>query len=460
MSDESILFDGISETVRRIARREISPLRLVELALQRIERLNPRLNAYISFGGDARRRAEAAEKAVGRKRRLGPLHGIPVSVKDLIHVQGFSTTAGSKVFGSGLVPERDAEVAARLRQAGAIIVGKCNLHEFAYGVTNENAHYGTARCPWDLSRVSGGSSGGSAGAVAAGLCFASIGTDTRGSIRIPSACCGVTGLKPTLGRVSTDGVIPLSWTLDHVGPITRSVEDAALLLDVMGSSPRRRKTFLAAAAEAPSQLRLGICGYYLEDLPAEIEKPVQAALRILEKLAKEVREIEIPCLDDALHASGVIAASEALAWHERFIKDRSQAYDPAVLERMKKGFRLTAVDLARALKVRQETMAAFDRAFQACDCLIGAVVPSFPHRVGEDPAKDISKALAVVSSMVRLNAPQNVGGVPALTLPCGFSGRLPVGLQLIAARGQESALIQLGASFQRETDWHRRRPQL
>lgn len=458
MSDDAIFFESIGQIARRLRRREISPVELTEALLARIERLNPALAAFIHFGGDSLDCARRAERRLTAKRR-GPTHpllGVPVSVKDLIDVEGFPTSAGSRVFDEGLTPERDAPAVAKLRRAGAIVLGKTNLHEFAYGVTNENAHYGAARNPWRREHVSGGSSGGSAVAVASGLGYGSVGTDTRGSIRIPSACCGVTGLKPTLGRVSTDGVIPLSWTMDHVGPMARSVLDVAVMFQTMASRGPRRDDALRRPVDA---FTLGVCDGWLEGAAPEIAEAVGNAIRVFESSGVNVRRVTVEGLEEARHASGAIASSEALSYHRQWIESREEGYDPAVLKRLRNGSSVTGVDVARAMRVRGRMIKEFRRVFGQCDCLIGAVVPAPPPRVGQDFLEVGPERLPVVENFVRYNAPQNVAGVPALALPCGFlrSG-LPIGLQLIAAGNRETTLFALGAHFQKVTDWHRGRP--
>ncbi len=456
MADESVLFESIAQVADRFRRKALSPVELTRLALEKIERLDPRLRAFINYGDDCLRWARESEKRHLRGQPRGPLDGVPVSIKDLIDVRGFPTTAGSRVFGPGTTPNQDAPCAARLRRAGALLIGKANLHEFAYGVTNENHHFGAALNPWDETRVSGGSSGGSAVSVAAGMSFGSLGTDTRGSIRIPSACCGVTGLKPTIGRVSTEGVVPLSWSLDHVGPIARSVEDVALIYDVLAPSRGRRQVAISRPADG---LRLGICRRYFERIDPEIETAVNHAIELLESTGLKTRAIEIGLWDETLLASGVIASTEALAFHEPFLKNGGEGYDPAVLQRLRKGLSLTGVDAAKAYRVRTLVEAEFEKAFRVCDCLIGPTVPAPPPRKGEDFVEIGPSRAAVVENMVRLCTPQNMAGVPALTLPCGFrKDGLPIGLQLIAGRRREGLLLELGHFFQSLTDWHLRRP--
>jgi aspartyl-tRNA(Asn)/glutamyl-tRNA(Gln) amidotransferase subunit A len=434
-----------------IAARTISPVEVMETVLGNIERLEPRLHAFLCINPKARQEAVRAETAVQGGQRLGPLHGVPISVKDLILTRGMRTTAGSRTFGAGLPGTRDAPVVRRLRRAGAIIVGKTNLHEIAMGVTTENEHFGPTRNPWDVERIPGGSSGGSAAAVAAGLGYGSVGTDTRGSIRIPAACCGITGLKPTYGLVSTEGVIPLSWTLDHVGPMTRSVEDAALMLGVMTGRRGAVERYLAATALEVTSLRLGICEYYLRDLDPEVGAAVQEAIDLLRRSGVAIREVSVPELEGAQAASAVITGAEALAYHDERLRQQPEGFGPLVRQRLEKASQLTAVELVRAERKQLELMAAFERVFEEVDCLVGATIPILPPKIGEQAS--------ILDSVTRLNSPQNMAGLPALSLPCGFSrSGLPIGLQVMANRNREDVVFRIGGHYQRETDWHRRRP--
>ncbi|MDA2928045.1 amidase [Acidobacteria bacterium AH-259-G07] len=456
MADETLVFSGISDIATRIASGDLSPVEVVDVVLARIEQLNPQLNAYIAVIDSARHEAQAAQEALATKKKLGPLHGVPLSIKDIILTRGTLTTAGSKIFGTGSAANRDALLVGRLRRAGAIVVGKTNLHECAFGVTNENSHFGAVRNPWDLRRIPGGSSGGSAAAVAAGLCYGSIGSDTRGSIRIPSACCAITGLKPTLDLVPMKGVIPLSWTLDHVGPMTRSVEDAARLLEVLA---QRSTNYLKALRLPIHSLRLGVCEYYFRDLDPEVELAVQGAVQVFRDAGLQVQQISVNHLAEALTASDIIARAEAVTYHDRFLREQRESYGSAVRERLETGYSVTGMEYVQAERVRIEMIEEFKKVFKKVDCLIGAALPALPPPVGQNFIRINGREEHIVPGFVRFNAPQNVAGIPALGLPCGFSqSGLPIGFQLIAGRHQEHILFQLGAHFQRVTDWHLRHP--
>jgi aspartyl-tRNA(Asn)/glutamyl-tRNA(Gln) amidotransferase subunit A len=385
-----------------------------------------------------------------RHRSLPPLLGVPVSVKDLVLTTEAPTTAGSKIFGDGLVADRDAPVVRRLRRAGAIIIGKTNLHEVALGVTSANEHFGPVRNPHDPERVAGGSSGGSAVAVAAGMGPLSVGTDTRGSIRIPAACCGVTGLKPTRGLVSLEGVVPLSPSLDHVGPIAGTAAECALMLEVMAGS-RYAGRFVKAARQRAKGMKVGVSEFHLRDLDAGVQKPVDAAIRRLGKLGCRLHDVRMPALDDAHLASIVISASEAVAYHDQFLQSKPEGYGPLVWKRLQDAYRWTAMDLVRAQATLTAVTKAFAVVFENVDCLVGAVLPAGPPKIPDTTVKVNGRETGVVDAFTRLNAAQNMAGVPALTVPCGTADGLPVGLQLIAARGLDDAALRLGAAFQRTT---------
>ena len=438
----------LSETVERIQQGGLAPADLLDSSSRRIEELNPDLNAFISI---------QAPPAADRLSTEGPLAGIPFSIKDLIRTRDLPTTGGSKVFGAGFRSRRDAPLVSRLRKAGAVILGKANLHEFAYGVTNENAHYGPARNPWQAERVAGGSSGGSAVSVAAGMALASIGTDTRGSIRIPAAFCGITGLKPTRGRISTRGVIPLSPLLDHVGPMTRTVADAALVFSVLDL--KGEKFFNPSQVDL--SIRLGVCSFYLSRLDTEILRAVEAAVEQFRSAGYSVQEVELAGLDETCQASTVIVSAEALAAHREQLAACPDRYDPAVRRRIEAGERFSAVEMVEALQIRRRMVREFRRVFEQVDCLIGAAVPSFPPRVGQDFVEIDGRKEPIVENLVRFNAPQNMAGVPALVLPCGHGRNgLPLAMQLIAGRNREKVLFSVGRHYQQMTDWHRFRPGL
>lgn len=452
-------FTDLQDIAKAVTHRQVSPSELVRDVLDAIARHNPSLNAYISVSAEAALEAAAkVEKCVAQKKDPGPLAGVPVAIKDLILTADAPTTAGSRIFGDGIPAGEDAPVVKRLRKAGAIVLGKTNLHEVALGVTSVNEHFGPARNPWNAEHVAGGSSGGSASAVAAGLCAAAVGTDTRGSIRIPAACCGVTGFKPTYQLLPNEGVVPLSPSLDHVGPMTHTVADAALMMGAMIGTRQACERFTKALRASSKGMVIGISEYHLRDLDDEVAKAIDKALKTLGPLVKDIREVEIPELEGAQEASAVITGAEAIAYHDRYLKASPSAYGPLVRKRMEAGYKLTALEYLNAMAVRETVRAGFARVFADVDILIGATLPTLPPRIDEHVVHINGKEANTVDAFTRFNAPQNLAGLPALSVPCGLSRGLPIGLQIFGPEGGDEAVLALGAAFQRETHWHQRRP--
>lgn len=458
LSPTDLPWCSIRELVTAVHAREISPLEVAEAALVRAQCLGHRLRAFTTLD---------PEKALQEARRLGerlpdrslPLAGVPVTLKDLMATRGLPLTAGSRALEGETPGEVDALLVGRLRRAGAIVLGKTNLNEFAYGINGENHHFGQVLNPWDRGRSPGGSSSGSAAAVAAGIGIGSVGTDTRGSIRIPASCCGITGFKPSRGVVPLRGVFPLSHILDHAGPMARSVEDVELLLQVMAGARYRgggagdRRAFLPA-------LRVGLPSFFFRDLHPEVEARVRDALGVLEEAGLTMVPLEIPELEPALRASAVIASSEALGVHDTRIRTRPQDLGPAVLERLKGGYAHSALDLVQACTVRQRLRSAYRNRFRTVDIMAAPTLPGLPVPVGS-PVMELAggRTEGLVDASCRLVAPQNMTGVPALSVPCGLStGGLPVGLQIWGPRGADALVLELGRLFQSRTDWHRRRP--
>jgi aspartyl-tRNA(Asn)/glutamyl-tRNA(Gln) amidotransferase subunit A len=449
-------FDPIWSGVRRIAQAvssgEVSATEVAQAHVVRMEALEPGLNAFII------RNPKTLVDA--GKPRLGPLAGVPISIKDLVLTRGMLTTAGSKTFGKGLPARVDAPVVRKLRRAGAVLLGKNNMHEIAMGVTTVNEHFGPARNPWDTTRVSGGSSGGSAVAVAAGMGAASVGTDTRGSIRIPAACCGITGLKPTFGLIETEGVVPLAATLDHLGPMTRSVEDAAVMLGAMVGSKRSAARWMTAVDSSPEpSLRLGICDALFENVDASIVGPVMEAVEAFRLAGWSITSVEIPLLPEAHAASGVLTSAEALAFHVERLDENAEGFGPKVRGRLEKGRTLTAVDYVKADWTRAMFRAGWTALFENVDCVLAPVLAASPPRIDEDAVTINGQEATILDAFTRLTAAANMAGIPALSIPCGStSGGLPVSLQLIAAADREDIVLSLGAWYQRQTNWHTRRP--
>ncbi|HKO05609.1 MAG TPA: amidase [Candidatus Acidoferrales bacterium] len=453
-------------------------MELVHVYLARIERLNPRLRAYLKVPGQsAVEEAREAEREIARGKWRGPLHGIPIALKDNIWTRGVRTTAGSKIL-ADFVPSEDATIVTRLRAAGAIILGKTHLHEFAYGVTSNNVHYGPAHNPYDLERIPGGSSGGSAIAVAAGLCAAAVGTDTGGSIRIPAALCGVVGFKPAFGVVPVDGIVPLCASLDHVGPITRTVGDASLLYDAMRGLAGRTKDGGPAHAGPPLNRRGGNArqrpgsrpvrvglprDYFFDRLAPEVMAAIQAARGVWEKRGVRFAEVALPQLEAANRATLPIALAEAYQYHRAagYFPARAADYSEDVRARLEKGASVTAADYLDARAVCRRSTEELRSCGERVDALLAPTVPIAAPRIGQERVAIAGAEEDVRGALLRLCRPANLWGAPAISIPCGATAEgLPIGAQLIGFEGREAELLTLAEMFEQATEWHARRPSL
>jgi aspartyl-tRNA(Asn)/glutamyl-tRNA(Gln) amidotransferase subunit A len=467
---EELLQLTLTELARRIRRKEVSPVEVVQETLARIERVDRQLNSYITvLGEQSLAEAKVAEKEIMSGAYRGPLHGLPIAVKDVFATRGIRTTAGSKIL-KDWIPDHDATAVGRLKNAGAIITGKTNLHEFSYGVTSDNPHFGPVHNPWDLKRVPGGSSGGSAAAVAASLCVAALGSDTGGSIRIPAAICGVVGLKPTYGRVSRYGVIPLAWSLDHVGAIARSAEDAATLLNVLAgrdaqdstSAERPVPDFTKLLTGSVRGLRLGIPQqYFFEHVDAEILKSVRAAIQLLEGLGAKVVPVDLPHLEHCPAMAAQITLAEAASYHEPNMRKRLEDYGDEPRLKLQAGRYLLATDYVKSQRVRTLLQEVFTRAFARVDVIITPTLPAFPQPIGEFYVQSGDLHEHVVDAFTRFTVPFDLTGLPAITVPCGFStAHLPIGLQIIGKSFDEATVLRVAHAYQAQTDWHTRHPAL
>ncbi|HXO62508.1 MAG TPA: amidase [Candidatus Acidoferrales bacterium] len=464
MNKTELPFATIAEIADLFRAGKLSPVELTELMLARIEGTNPKLNAFITVTDElARVQAKRAEVELGikgkRKTRVdrGLLHGIPLSLKDNVCTEGIRTTAGSKIL-RDYFPERDAAVVTRLKQSGAVLVGKNNMHEFAYGVTNNNPHYGAARNPWDNARIPGGSSGGSAAAVAAGLCFGSIGTDTGGSIRIPAALCGIVGCKPGLGRVDATGVIPLSVTHDCVGPLARTAGDAAILFRaiVEGRNGRREGERRGkSSARKLSKLQLGIPReIFFDVISDEVEKSFDAAVRCTRGLGAKIQEISIPLLAETEKAGNRIAWAEASYYHQQsgWFPGLAEEYGEDVRSRLEMGMKVLAVEYLEAQDQRRNFISQLREVMEqeAIDALMVPTIPVAAPLIGEESTRVGKTEHPTRALLLRLNRPANLAGVPAISVPCGFTGAgLPMGLQFIGAEHGEQLLLDIADAYQR-----------
>ena len=433
---------------------KLTPPALAEACLAQIERLNPRLNAFITI---------TRTLALSAQPSAGSLAGIPIAVKDLFETAGIRTTAGSKFF-EDYVPREDAFVLRKLKAAGAVVIGKTNTHEIALGVTTNNPHFGTCRNPWDPEHIPGGSSGGSAVAVATGMALAALGTDTGGSIRIPAALCGVVGLKPTRGRVSLRGVIPLSWNLDHAGPITKTVGDAALMLQVMaGYDPENPGCVDAPVQDYLARLEEGIGGWrialaageYIEDCDAQVLTAVQGAAGLFESAGAIVESVDMDWLRAAAQANGVMTPADAAAFHRERLAAHPDWFGADVRQRLETGRAFTSTEYALARRTQSETRRRFDALFARYDILL---LPATPIPA---PLIEGNDAVEQARRLTRFTAPFNLAGLPALSIPCGFSdGGLPIGSQLAARAWNEAGLLRAARAYERQVDWGARRPLL
>ena len=457
---------SLAEAGRLVRERELSPVEMTDAHLAQIGRLEPRLNAFITVTADeARRAAKAAEDEVAAGKHRGRLHGLPIAIKDLFDLASVRMTAGSRILADNVSAD-DSEAAARLREAGAVMLGKLNLHEFAFGATGINPHFGPARNPWDPEHITGGSSSGSGAAVASGECLAALGTDTGGSIRIPASLCGIVGLKPTHGRVSKRGVLPLSWSLDHVGPMTRTVEDAAILLDVLAghdpsdasSADQPVSDYLASLKEGVRGMRIGIPRrFFFENVDPEVETAVRSAITLLGEMGATTLEIDVPLIDEIPGALTAIMLPEALAVHQRWMKERPDEYGDDVRYRLELGSTYLAVHYVQAQRLREMAVRAWrEEVFSQIDLIATPTTPITARRIEEASSDD---GLQVTFSLIRFTNPFNFLGVPAISVPCGFtSGGLPIGLQLASRWWDEATVLRAAFAYEQATDWHKRRP--
>ena len=458
--DAQLAFASIAEIAALFRKRKLSPVELTRFLLERISTLNPKLNAYLTVSADlALRQAKQAEAELfgraGKKRDRGPLHGIPISLKDNIYTAGVRTTAGSQIL-RNFIPEQDAKVVSQLREAGAVLLGKTNLHEFAYGVTSNNPHFGPVRNPWDTQRIPGGSSGGSAAALAAGLCYGSIGTDTGGSIRIPAALCGVVGLKPTLGRVSVAGTIPLSPTLDCVGPLARTAADVALLAAPIFNRQKEELPLhrTAKVGRAKKKFRLGVPREFLaSDISPEIASAFAGATRSLERAGVRLIDMSIPLLPETEDAGNQIAWPEATHYHQQsgWFPAKAAEYSEDVRSRLELGVKVSATVYLQALETRELFIRQFHQALEEdhLDAVISPTTPIPAPLIGEETTSINGHTRSTRALLLRFNRPANLAGIPAISVPCALTPQgLPAAIQFIAAIHAESTLLQLAATFE------------
>jgi len=456
-------FLTISELSELIRGRNISPVEVTRRILERIEELDRTLNAYITVTREAAMdAAREAESEIQHNRWRGPLHGVPIALKDLFDTAGAKTTAGSAVY-RDRVPQEDAEVVRRLKAAGAVLLGKTSMHEFAFGGTSLVTCFGGVRNPWDLQRIAGGSSGGSAVAVAAGLCYGALGSDTAGSIRNPAAYCGIVGHKPTYGLVSTRGVIPLSWTLDHVGPMTRTVSDTAIILkSIAGYDPEDVTSvrfdildYTAALKGATDEIRVGVArDFFFEGLGEEIQAATERALGVFQKLTAGITEVQIPArMQEEVRA--IVRAAEVYAYHTEMITKTPELYQPETLARVQAGGNVSTAAYIHARQQIDQTRRTIGEVFRTVDVIVTPTCPVGPPLISECSGDRNGPADFVVRN-IQNSSPFNVYGWPAISVPCGFTASgVPIGIQIAGPLGADALVLQVAHAYEQATEWHK-----
>jgi aspartyl-tRNA(Asn)/glutamyl-tRNA(Gln) amidotransferase subunit A len=448
--------DSLLTSAELVRARSLSPVELTRDCLARIERLNSTLNAFITITAEsALKEARQAEAEIQRGHWRGRLHGIPLALKDLIDTRGIRTTAASALF-KDRIPHQDAEIVRKLKRAGAVILGKQNLHEFAYGGSSLVSYYGEVRNAWNFEHIAGGSSGGSATAVAARLCYAAIGTDTAGSIREPAALCGVVGLKPSYGLVSVQGVIPLSPSLDHVGPMARSVADCAAILEIIAGKGSMIEPYPRKLNELPVPFRVGLPrSFFYQGLDPEMASALDQSLSLLTGIGADVREIALPVPTDR-----TLQAAEAYAYHSGFVTRNPDLYQRETLSRIKIGQQTTHDQIAGLRRELAQVRDKMQQLFREIDFLVTPSTPVAAPSISEmKRSPDLLRAREL--ELLRNTRPFNVWGLPAISVPCGFTqAGLPLGLQIAGPVQGELAVLQLAHAYEQATEWHKREPPL
>jgi len=451
----------ISSALESLHEGKTSPQELAEACHRQIERLNPTLNAFITVIDP--QDALNAQLLPTNQPSTNELRDIPIAVKDLFDTAGIRTTAGSKFFAEN-IPEQDAFVVEKLKRAGALIIGKTNTHEIALGVTGNNPHYGTAHNPWDTSRIPGGSSSGSAIAVATSMVLGAVGTDTGGSIRIPASLCGVVGFKPTFGRVSTRGVFPLSWNLDHVGPLTTCVQDAALMMQVISPyDPLDPASIKMLAGDYPSRLlddikgrkiALGV-GEFIETSDPEILEAVHEAAKVFESIGCKIQQVDVSWMRDAGLANVTMIRADGAAVHRERLKEHPDWFGEDIRRRLEDGAKTSSTEYVLARRTQAEIRKRCEQFFESYDFLITPTTPiAAPTIEGHD-------AVEQAAQLTRFTAPFNLTGLPALSLPCGFTKEgLPIGLQIVSHACADAKVLNAGYALEQATEWHKKRPVL
>ena len=464
MASAELLQLGISEALVRIRSRHLSPVELTRAYLERISQLNARLNIYLTvMAEEALAMAMAAEQQVMKGHTDAPLLGIPIALKDNCDVAGIRMTAGAKFLHDN-VSSSDSEITARLRRAGAIILGKTHMHEWAIGATTRNPHYGPCRNPWDPNRIPGGSSGGSGAALAADMALATIGTDTGGSVRIPAALNGVSGIRPTVGRVSIRGVVPVSWTFDTIGPMARRVEDVAQVLHVVAGYDPAEPTsvnmpvpdYAGTLSDGITGLRIGVCtGHFQTEPTPTVTNAVLNAARILQQQGAQVEEVPLPGADDTIDRMSELILADAAAYHQVRRAAHPEDFGQDVLTRLNRGAAVTGPQYALARQAQREWQRKLEDVFSRYDALLA------PTCGIAAPIIEDSEGVETTRRLTRFTYPFNLAQIPVLSVPCGFTEEhMPIGLQIAARHWHEALVLRVAWAYQQATDWHLQRPTL
>lgn len=460
---------AVEELAPLLKNKELSPVELTEEILDFAEESQPKINSYMAFYRDeALESAKKVEKEIMGGQYKGMFHGIPLALKDNLYFKDKITTMSSKIH-QDFVSNYDATVVEKLRDAGVIFTGKLSMHEYAWGITNNNPHYGAVRNPWDLEKIPGGSSGGSGAAVAAGASVASLGTDTAGSIRIPSSACGIVGLKPTHGRVSKYGCYPLAWTLDHIGPMTKTVTDAAAMLEIISGFDHRDPTCVNVAVDPyTAQLTGDVTGlvigvnedYFFNRVDHDVEKAVRAQIQSLVERGARVEVVSIPSLQYAEWAELVTSLSEASAIHHSDLKSRPGDFGNDIRLLFELGELPSAVDYLQAQQVRRQIKKEFNEIFKKVDVLISPTLPIVANNIGEDLVDLNGEKVDLINNIIRFTGPSNLTGLPALSVPAGFKGNLPIGLQIIGPAFKEGRILNVGYAIEQTNPLQGRKPSI
>jgi aspartyl-tRNA(Asn)/glutamyl-tRNA(Gln) amidotransferase subunit A len=469
MSTEPALMT-LTEVARAIAMKQVSSHEVTRALLHRIAEWQPHLNAFMTIESEAAlKAADKADAALAGGEVRGPLHGVPLAHKDMYYDAGKVVTCGSAIR-RDFVATTTSTALQRLKDAGQIRLGALHMAEFAYGPTGHNSHYGPVRNPWNVAHITGGSSSGSGSAVAARLTFAALGSDTGGSIRMPAHFCGVTGLKTTWGRVSRAGAMPLSQSLDTVGPLARTAEDCALLLALMAGPDAEDPTassepvpdYVAATRGSLKGLKIGVPStYYVDDLDGEVARVLDETILVLRREGADIVKVDLPDQRQLSAASQIILAVEAAAFHKRWLIERPQDYGSQVLMRLQNGLAVPAITYLEAMRWRGPALATFNAATAGVDAVIAPASPIPAPTIAESDVGGGANAPALLQRLTLFTRPVNYLGLPSLTVPSGFTrSGLPIGMQLIGRSFDEATLLTIGAAFQRATDYHDRVPKL